>query len=125
ALCVSDMGRTLAAQLRETAGDAAATDALARAAVSAIAAAHARGAYLGQPLPRNMTFGADGIGFLDFEEDPLEVMTLEQAQARDWVLFAFGMAKYYDRRPDALADIISEAVRIAPGEVTRHVRRVG
>ncbi len=125
ALCISDMGRTLAAQLREAAGDAAATDALTRAAVSAIVAAHARGAYLGQPLPRNMTFGAGGIGFLDFEEDPLEVMTLEQAQARDWVLFAFGMAKYYDRRPDALADIIAEAIRIAPGEVTRHVRRVG
>src|SRR5690606_1362782 len=121
----SDMGRTLASQLREAGGDAGAIDALAGAAASAIADAHRRGAYLGQPLPRNMTFGENGIGFLDFEEDPLEVMSLEQAQARDWVMFAFGMARYYDRRPDALADIISAVIRTEPREVGAHAHRVG
>lgn len=124
-LWLSDMGRTLASHLREARGNAARIDALTAAAAAAIAQAHRRGAYLGQPLPRNMTFGANGIGFLDFEEDPLEVMSLEQAQARDWVLFVFGMAKYYDRRPDALADLVSDIMREEPRAVGAHAHRVG
>lgn len=124
-LLLSDLGDTFAGRLRAAAGDSARIDALTAAVVDAIAAAHARGAYFGQPLPRNITFDDAGrVGFLDFEEDPLDVMSLPQAQARDWLMFAFGMAKYYDGRTEVLADMLSRVLKLQP-EVAAHAGRVG
>lgn len=108
-LMLSDNGRSLNTCLREAASDQA-RDALVQRAVQAIAQAHAQGAYLGQPVPRNMTFDGSRIGFIDFEEDPLEVMTLTQAQARDWLMFGYGVARYYETRPQMLQQLISEAM---------------
>ncbi len=123
-LLLSDIGTTFAARLRDAGGDPERTDALTQAVVDAIAAAHARGAYFGQPLPRNITVDEQGrVGFLDFEEDPLDVMSLPQAQARDWLMFAFGMAKYYDGRTDVLADMLSTVLQREP-EVAAHAGRV-
>jgi len=124
-LLLGDMGESLSARLRAAAADPRALDALTRMVIEAIADAHLRGAYFGQPVPRNITIDAQGaVGFIDFEEDPLEVMALEQAQARDWLLFAFGMSKHYDDRPEALADMLGMALRIEPRAVGRHARQV-
>ncbi len=125
ALRLGDLGPTLASRLRAAGGDPVAMDALSLAAIRAIVDVHRRGAYLGQALPRNLTLDGNGVGFLDFEEDPLEVMTLEQAQARDWVLFAFGMAKFYDRRPRALQALLTQAFRDEDVRVNREAHRVG
>lgn len=108
ALLLSDNGRSLASCLREA--DDGGRDALVRSALAAIALGHAQGAYFGQPLPRNMTYDGQSIGFIDFEEDPLEVMDLAQAQARDWLMFGYGVAKYYAHRPSALQALLSEAL---------------
>lgn len=124
-LILSDIGPTLSSQLRKLKNDPAALDTLTGRALQAIADAHRRGGYFGQPLPRNMTLSDDGIGFLDFEEDPLEVMTLAQAQARDWLLFAYGVAKYYDGRRESLAALLGQAMREEPVAVNRHARQVG
>lgn len=124
-LRLGDLGPTLAQRLREAADDPGAMDALSLAAIAAVLDVHRRGAYLGQALPRNLTLDGQGVGFLDFEEDPLEVMTLQQAQARDWVLFAYGMAKFYDRRPQALRALLSQAFRDEDVRVNRETYRVG
>lgn len=125
-LRLGDLGPSLAMKLREAGDDHGRVDALTRAAITAIGVAHQRGAYFGQPLPRNIAVDdAGNIGFLDFEEDPLEVMTLEQAQARDWVLFTFGIAPYYDDRPDALIGMLNQAFREDPVDVGLHARAVG
>jgi hypothetical protein len=94
--------------------DDAGRDRLVKAAMATLADAHARGAYLGQPLPRNMTWDGENVGFLDFEEDPLEVMDLPTAQARDWLMFGYGVAKYYDHRGEVLQDLLIEAMRAGP-----------
>ncbi len=72
ALVIGDNGSSFNTCLREA--DDAGRDRLVMAAMLAIAAAHARGAYFGQPLPRNLTWDGENVGFIDFEEDPLEVM---------------------------------------------------
>ena len=123
-LLLSDIGETFAAQLRAANGNPEQIDGLTCKVVDAIVSAHARGAYFGQPLPRNITIDAAGrVGFIDFEEDPLEVMTLAQAQARDWLMFAFGMSKYYDGRTGVLADILARAMQAEP-EVAVHAGRI-
>lgn len=111
-LLLSDLGTTLALQLRQA--DHAVALRLYQSAIAAIANAHAAGTYLGQPQARNIVVDAQQrIGFIDFEEDPAEVMTLAQAQCRDWLLFASGTLRHLpfaDRRiSDALQSGLSQA----------------
>jgi tRNA A-37 threonylcarbamoyl transferase component Bud32 len=53
----------------------------------ALAQVHARGQYLSQAFARNAIDHAGKIWFIDFEDDPLQVMTLSEAQARDWLAY--------------------------------------
>lgn len=122
-LVLTDNGRSLAAWLRDAQDDAQ-RDRLTRLALAAIAKAHAEGAYFGQPLPRNMTFDGEQIGFIDFEEDPLEVMSLAQAQARDWLMFGYGVARYYERRPAVLEALMREAMTRGGRDVQAQTHQV-
>lgn len=123
-LLLSDIGPTLSSRLREAGDDAGRLDALSASAIAAIAGAHGKGGYFSQAWPRNLTVHAGGIGFLDFEEDPLEIMSLEHAQARDWLLFAYGTMRYYPERPDALAGMLREALADAAPETRSVMARV-
>ncbi len=55
--------------------------------LNAIAQVHAAGQYLSQGFARNMLVNEHALCFIDFEDDPLQVMTLAQAQARDYLLY--------------------------------------
>lgn len=123
-LVLSDIGHTLSSQMRACAEDKARLDALVATAARAISQAHSRGAYLGQPWPRNLTLQEGEIGFIDFEEDPLEVMELHHAQARDWLLFVFGTARFYLDRPGALVPIVRQALGSSSGEALASARSV-
>ncbi len=48
---------------------------------------HAKGQYLSQGFARNMLNCQGHVFFIDFEDDPLQVMSLQQAQVRDWLSF--------------------------------------
>lgn len=122
ALVLGDNGSTFNTCLRQA--DDAGRDALVAAAMQAIAAAHAKGAYFGQPLPRNLTWDGKDIGFIDFEEDPLEVMDLAQAQARDWLMFGYGVARYYEDRPAQLQSLMAKALDGAARPVLAHAHDV-
>jgi len=122
ALVLGDNGSSFNTCLREA--DDAGRDRLVALAAGAIASAHAKGAYFGQPLPRNMTFDGTRVGFIDFEEDPLEVMDLAQAQARDWLMFGYGLSKYYAHRPHALQQLLSTAIDGGDAPVRAHAHEV-
>jgi hypothetical protein len=49
--------------------------------------AHAAGQYMSQCFGRNVIVDSELRGFIDFEDDPLEVFSLQQAQVRDWLIF--------------------------------------
>ncbi len=56
--------------------------------LKAISLVHAFGECLSQGFARNILIDdVDGLWFIDHEDDPLEVLTLPQAQARDWLLY--------------------------------------
>ena len=57
------------------------------AALEQLLAVHAAGQYLSQCFARNMIVSDRFEGLIDFEDDPLEVMSLAEAQARDWLIF--------------------------------------
>ena len=122
-LILSDMGPTLAHRLKrlQSANDA---DILVRQTAHAIGELHRHGGYLGQAFARNITVGDQGVGFIDFEEDPSEIMSLWQAQARDWIMFTTGIGRYYVGRMDVLSELIrAEADGIAP-QVALEVHRI-
>lgn len=124
-LVVSDLGPTLASQLRQAGGEPHRTDALVEPAIEAIADVHRRGGYLSQAWPRNLTLSGGEVGFIDFEEDPGEVMSGADAQARDWLLFAYGTMRYYRARPRALGGQLRTALGGADTDVAAGVSRVG
>lgn len=62
---------------------------------------HARGQYLSQAFARNFIASGDALAMIDFEDDPLEVMTLDEAQARDWLAYLHSSALAFRLKPPA------------------------
>lgn len=99
------------------------------AAMEQLLQVHARGQYLSQCFARNIIVSDRFHGLIDFEDDPLEVMSLVEAQARDWLIYL--QSTLYNLGPDpqqldaalhAVLDRESEPVRA----VLRHAaRRLG
>lgn len=124
-LVLSDIGESLSRRLAAVSADPDERDALVGRAVAAIAEVHARGQYLGQPIPRNMAIADDAVGFLDFEEDPVEVMSPRSAQIRDWLLFVHGVAGHFPQEPAHLAQLVRQGLDLADPMVMRGVDEAG
>ena len=60
---------------------------------------HAQGQYLSQCFARNIIVSDRLEGLIDFEDDPLEVMGLVEAQARDWLVYL--QSTLWNLAPDA------------------------
>lgn len=66
---------------------------------------HQREQYLSQAFARNFIAVGEHLAMIDFEDDPLEVMDLEQAQARDWLAYVHASALAFRQRlPAPLAE---------------------
>ncbi|MDO5693275.1 MAG: hypothetical protein Q4G70_12510 [Pseudomonadota bacterium] len=73
---------------------------------------HAAGQYLSQGFARNMVVGGTHAsphlaGWIDFEDDPLQVMSLPDAQVRDWLTYLHStlwMLRVSDAEIDACID---------------------
>lgn len=60
--------------------------------LEAIARVHKKRQFLSQAFARNMMWDGKNISFLDFEDDPSEVLTIAQCQARDWLCYIHSTA---------------------------------
>lgn len=58
-----------------------------------LVALHARDQYLSQAFARNFIASGEQLAMIDFEDDPLEAMPLDQAQARDWLTYLHSSAR--------------------------------
>lgn len=72
---------------------------------------HARDQYLSQAFARNFIAHGERLAMIDFEDDPLEVMTLPQAQARDWLAYLHASALAFRWRLPAPRDQIVALLR--------------
>lgn len=104
-LMISDLGESggrSAVVLQERLDQAAAAGPASLLAVwneglAAIAHVHARDAYLSQAFDRNLVRCPDGtIGYIDFEDDPGETLSLAECQARDWLSYLHSTAMLVD-----------------------------
>jgi hypothetical protein len=67
---------------------------------------HAKGQYLSQAFARNLLQTADGFVAIDFEDDPLEVMSLAHAQVRDCLLLLFSSVWFINASDDVKDEMI-------------------
>lgn len=58
----------------------------------ALAEVHHRQQFLSQAFARNIMIDKDKISFLDFEDNPANVLNLEQCQSRDWLCYLHSTA---------------------------------
>jgi tRNA A-37 threonylcarbamoyl transferase component Bud32 len=77
-------GKSLVEQIER--GSAEGFDAWQRG-LAALVDLHGRGGYLSHAFARNFIATEAGLAMIDFEDDPLEVLTLNEAQARDWLAY--------------------------------------
>lgn len=69
--------------------------------------AHRAGQYLSQAFARNLVWSPEqGLGAIDFEDDPISTMTLAQAQIRDWLPYFFSTAIHFESRLPVLCAAI-------------------
>lgn len=122
ALLLEDGGPSLAQCLRQA--DEPKAEALLRQAARQLLRAHRAGCCIGQPLARNITVADDGqLRFIDLEEDPLQVMDLAQAQARDWLLFISGSIRHARLPSGAFVAVIGHCLRQSSPDVQALLRQ--
>lgn len=81
---------------------------------------HRAGLYLSQAFARNLVWSAEhGLGAIDFEDDPISVMSLTQAQIRDWLPFLFSTAIYFKDGLPTLCAVVRDTLEQEDGAV-RH-----
>lgn len=78
---------------------------------------HQRGGYLSQAFARNLTILDGRIGFIDLEEDPLKVMPLKAAQARDILFFVHSTARFMADAPERYARLLQDCVGKVPADI--------
>ncbi len=85
---------------------------------------HARGQYLSQAFARNFIACGETLAMIDFEDDPLQVMSLERAQARDWLAYLHSSAREFGGREFAPAESPVPLLRAALDKERKPVRRL-
>lgn len=88
---------------------------------------HARGQCLSQASARNLIVTPTGLAAIDFEDDPLQVLTLAEAQVRDWLLY---LQSTVWMLPQGHAELLATWERVAPAGadaagMLASVRRMG
>ena len=109
--------RDLAVTLRERGMDGFG---LWQAATEQLLQVHTRGEYLSQCFARNMIVSDKFEGLIDFEDDPLEVMSLAEAQARDWLIYLQSTLLNLAAAPA----VLDQALRSALGRESPAVRAI-
>jgi tRNA A-37 threonylcarbamoyl transferase component Bud32 len=84
--------------------------------LEAIRQTHARGQYLSQAHARNFIVTPQGPVAIDFEDDPLEVMTLAEAQAHDWLVYLLSTLWLLPEAHPRLLSIWEQYVEVGRGQ---------
>ncbi len=92
--------------------------------VAALADVHARGQYLSQAFTRNCIGVDERVAMFDVEDDPLQVMPLAQAQARDWLAYLYTSAMTPPAPQSAMAAWLRPVLLAQSPAVQHELRKV-
>ncbi len=96
-LLIKDVGASIIREMKQNNTSQTRRQELIKVCLEAIKALHLKGQYLSQGFIRNMLLDESGkqVAFIDFEDDPLTVMNLAEAQARDVLLLVNSTARFF------------------------------
>ena len=97
-ILIKDLGTSIIDDMKTNRSDQKRMRKLFSICLSSIKKAHLSGQYMSQCFVRNMLMINEDkgeVGFIDFEDDPLSVLSLKQAQARDLMLFINSTARFF------------------------------
>jgi tRNA A-37 threonylcarbamoyl transferase component Bud32 len=94
-----------------------------RQAIGLLSQVHAAGLAHGRPMPRDMVIRRGQLTLIDLEEDPVQVMSLAEAQARDVWLFMNSAVQLLPDQASAAA-VFSDYHRTMTVEAERALRRL-
>ncbi len=90
--------------------------------LATLADVHRRGGHLSHAFARNFLVTETGLATIDFEDDPLEVMALADAQARDWLAYLHSTVWQLGREPGEPGSALARHLAAAPVPVGDRVR---
>lgn len=96
-LLIGDVGQSIVKSMKQNSNNQQYRRVLLKKCLNAVNSLHQKDQYLSQGFARNMLLDerSEQIAFIDFEDDPLEVMTLAEAQARDLLLLVNSTARFF------------------------------
>ncbi|MEP0521741.1 MAG: hypothetical protein ABJO09_19110 [Hyphomicrobiales bacterium] len=123
-IILSDCGPHLRHVLKTTSDKKEVADLLKRATGN-LAEVHAKGLVHGRPHLKDMTLKDDGsVCLLDLEEDPLKVMGLDAARARDIWLLLSSCAEFCDHPLEDLTDLLSLYRNSTTSNIDQELRNI-
>lgn len=122
-LVLSDVGVLFSAECRRVKG-LEQRSALLQQGFEALNELHRRGGYLSQAVARNLTLLDGRIGFIDLEEDPLKVMPLHAAQARDIILYVHSTARFMSDAPQEYSRLFESCLSGLSPEIKVEIAKV-
>ncbi len=118
-LVMTDIGPSVKYWLTEAGIPALERQRVLMACAAALAELHQQNRWHGRPALRDLCWDGKQIGFIDFEEDPHQYLSIDQCMARDVLIFVHGLYRYLPESDPAILLAISEYQRLAPGRVWR------
>lgn len=118
-LVLSDVGSSLKYWLTESAISANERRHILLHAAAALAELHQNRFWHGRPALRDLCWDGEAIGFIDFEEDPHQMLSIDQCMVRDLLIFVHGLYRYLPVTDPLIVDVINEYRRLAPERVWR------
>ncbi len=96
-LLIKDVGQSIIKTLKQKDTSQSVRQHLFQSCLGALKHLHLKQQYLSQAFIRNMLIDSETqtITFIDFEDDPIEVMSLAEAQARDVLLLVNSTARFF------------------------------
>lgn len=93
--------------------------------LAALVDVHRKGHCLSQAFARNFIAARDGLTMIDFEDDPLAVMSLADAQARDWLAYLHSTVWMLEATRAQIRGTIAAWLGHEAPDVQRRVRSAG
>lgn len=113
-------GETLQALLRRQSADSLL---FFKQGALAIQEVHRNGHYLSQAFARNILVSRGRCFFIDFEDDPLQAMSLPDAQARDWLAYLLSAVWVSSHARESLSQAWVSIVKDMQPEVRLRVEK--
>lgn len=94
------------------------------AAATALAKLHQHHRWHGRPALRDLCWDGSQIGFIDFEEDPHQHLSIDQCMVRDVLIFVHGLYRYLPASDPAILQAIHQYRKAAPRRVWRDTQQI-